>query len=152
MQEVFELLETLELSCARAACLKLSDLDLAWLESLVEEMDGAGDDPEGWARRNRELHLFIAERSGKKLMLRLLKSVLDHWDRLRRFYLSEVFVRRIPAAQGDHRSILEALKRRNSAALEAVISQHNEAALDAYWTHLVAQAKKALTAKRNEIR
>lgn len=141
VQEVFELLEALEVSCARAACLKLNDLDLAWTESLIEEMDRASYDPELWARRNRELHLFIAERSGKKLLLRLLRSLFDHWDRLRRYYLSEVFTKRIPAAEVEHGDILAAFQERNPEALEAIISRHNRAALDAYQAHLLEETK-----------
>lgn len=144
VQEVFELLGALELICGRAACLRLTDADLIWTEMLLEEMGGCAYDPEAWSARNKELHLFIGEKSGRKLALRMLHSALDHWDRLRRHFLEEVFLQRIPAAHAEHLQIMAAFRERNLKRLEEIVRAHNETALHAYLTHLAASSRRAL--------
>lgn len=134
--EVFELLTALELICARAACLRLSPADLVWTETLVGEMATYAYDPEEWALRNKTLHLFIAERSDRKLAARLLRTTLDHWNRIRRHFVREVFIRRIPSAHAEHLQIVAAFKARDLEGLERVVREHNQIALRAYLEYL----------------
>lgn len=144
VQEVFELLSSLELICGRAACLRLTDADLIWIETLLEEMEGCAYDPETWSARNKELHLFIGEKSGRKLALSMLRTVLDHWDRLRHHLLEEVFAQRIPAAHAEHLQIMAALRERDPKRLEEIVRSHNDTALRAYLGHLAARSRRAL--------
>jgi DNA-binding GntR family transcriptional regulator len=134
--EVFDLLSELELICARAACLRFSESDLKRLEAHVVQMAEYAYDPEAWALSNRELHLFIAECSGQRLTAQLLRTTLDHWNRIRRHFVREVFIRRIPSAQAEHEKLLAAFRKRDVVTVERLVRTHNAGAVKAYLEHL----------------
>lgn len=136
IHELFELKESLELISGRAACRRMSDDDLDEVRAVLERMDHLIDDPEAWSAANVELHRLICARAGTKLAGQLLDRVLSQWDRLRRFFLQEVFAERVAEAQREHWAIFRALERRDAAELEAVILEHNRRALDAYASQL----------------
>lgn len=139
VREVFEVLEAMEIITAQAACERLADDDLSWLERHVAVMSALTRDAEAWSIHNKELHLFIGERSGAALAARVLETALDHWDRLRRHFLEEVFWQRIPTAQREHLALLAALERREPAAVKRSLQRHNHAALAAYTDYLRAR-------------
>ncbi len=136
--EVFALLEAMEVITGRAACQRLADDQLAALEALLREMDGLVDEPEAWSERNKDLHRFIAERADTPLTRKLFDKVLDHWDRLRRYYLADVSALRIQTAQQEHWQLFQALLARDPDRVETIVRAHNKAALDAYLAHLAA--------------
>jgi DNA-binding GntR family transcriptional regulator len=130
--ELFGVLESLEVICGRAACSVMTDADLDRLIGMVEAMDSSLDKPERWSRQNKELHLFICERAGMGLVMKMLTTALDHWDRLRLHYLKDVSARRIPTAQEEHRQMLAAMYTRDPDEVERVIRKHNQNALASY--------------------
>jgi DNA-binding GntR family transcriptional regulator len=134
--EVFSLLETMEVVSSKAACRHMSDDDLRLLESIVARMDSLVSDPEGWSQENRHFHQFICERSGTRLIGSLMSKVLDHWDRLHRYFLKDVFALRLPNAQRQHREILRALRAKDPVKVEFLIRQHNQDSLGAYERYL----------------
>jgi DNA-binding GntR family transcriptional regulator len=134
--EVFSLLETMEVVSSRAACQHMSDADFAALEQILLKMDSLIGDPEGWSQENRHFHKFICDKSGTRLVASLMSKVFDHWDRLHRFFLRDVFARRLPQAQREHWEILKTLKTRNAAETEAIIRKHAQASLSAYTQYL----------------
>jgi DNA-binding GntR family transcriptional regulator len=104
------------------------------LDSLIGE-------PELWSRENRYFHSFICDKSGTRLVGALMNKVLDHWDRLHRYFLKDVFARRLRQAQREHWEILRTLRTRDPERTEAVIRQHARAAMSAYQKHLLAKSK-----------
>jgi len=136
--EVFSLLETMEVVSGRAACVHMSEADFAVLEQILRKMDSLVDDPELWSQENRHFHKFICDKSGTRLVASLMSKVFDHWDRLHRFFLKDVFARRLPAAQREHWKILNTLRTRNAAETEAVIRKHAQASLAAYTQYLTS--------------
>jgi DNA-binding GntR family transcriptional regulator len=134
--EVFSLLETMEVVSSRAACQHMSDSDLKVLEEILSKMDSLLSDPELWSQENRHFHKFICDKSGTRLVGSLMNRVLDHWDRLHRFFLKDVFARRLRQAQREHWKILRALQTRDPAQAETVVREHTKAALSAYEKHL----------------
>ena len=141
--EVFSLLETMEVVSSRAACRHMSDPDFAVLEQILTKMDDMVGEPELWSQENRRFHKLICDRSGTRLVASLMSKVFDHWDRLHRFFLMDVFARRLPQAQREHWEILRALQSRNAAKAEAAIREHTRAALSAYTQYLSATKAKA---------
>jgi DNA-binding GntR family transcriptional regulator len=139
VREVFRVLEAMEIITSQAACDRLSEDDLVWLERHIAAMAGSTHDAEAWSAGNKQLHRYIGERSDSALAARVLETALDHWDRLRRHFLDEVFSRRIPVAQKEHLALFAALKRRDPAEVERALREHNQAALAAYAEHLKAQ-------------
>src|SRR5208283_5631464 len=134
--EVFSLLETMEVVSSRTACLHMTDEELNSLEEIVSKMDALISDPERWSLENRRFHSFICEKSGTRLVGSLMSKVLDHWDRLHRYFLRDVFARRLPQAQREHWKILKTLKARDPGETEAVIREHAQASLTAYTKYL----------------
>src|ERR1700722_14828397 len=140
--EVFSLLETMEVVSSRAACQHMSDSDFSVLEKMLLKMDSLMRDPELWSQENRHFHRFICEKSGPRLVGSLMSKVLDHWDRLHRYFLKDVFARRLRQAQREHWEILRTLPTRDPVRTEAVIREHTRAAMSAYQKHLLAKTKK----------
>jgi DNA-binding GntR family transcriptional regulator len=141
--EIFALLESLEIYCSRAAARSMSDAELETLATMIAQMDTSLNDPEKWTQENKNLHLFVSECAHTSLMEKMMQNVLDHWDRLRRHYLGDVFAHRIAAAQQDHKRILEAFRRRDPDEVEETVRVHNRSALASYLKHLQATGQIA---------
>jgi DNA-binding GntR family transcriptional regulator len=138
--DVFVVLEGLEISATRLVAERGRASDLALLGGQVDAMDAAlaAGEREEWAALNRRFHLTISELPGLDLVKDLTSKVLDRWDRLRRHYFKGVLAHRVEQAQREHRLILEAMRARDLAALQALVRQHNHGALQAYLSYLDA--------------
>ena len=138
--EVFTVLEGLEVVATRTAAERSTPADLDQLTAIVREMDDALDAeaPARWAELNTRFHLEISECARMPMLQEMLRRAFDHWDRVRRHYFSGVLVRRARTAQAEHHLMLEQMRARDLAALEATVRQHNQAALAAYTTYLDA--------------
>ena len=134
--EVFTLLETMEVVSSRAACQRMSDADLGTLKGMLLKMDLLAGEPERWSQENRRFHQFICDRAGTRLVGSLMGKVLDHWDRLHRSFLKDVFASRLGQAQREHWKILSALRRRDPERAEAAVRAHARASIQAYARHL----------------
>jgi DNA-binding GntR family transcriptional regulator len=136
--EVFSLLETIEIVSSRYACLHLTEEEHQSLKQMVANMDELvrTRDAEAWSQENRRFHQVICDHAGTRLIASVLSKVLDHWDRLHRVFLKEVFADRLPEAQEEHRQILAAIEASDPDGVEAVIRKHNRNALAAYQKYL----------------
>jgi DNA-binding GntR family transcriptional regulator len=136
--EVFSLLETIEIVSSRHACLHLTEEEHQSLKQMVANMDELvrTRDAEAWSQENRRFHQVICDHAGTRLIASVLTKVLDHWDRLHRVFLKEVFADRLPLAQEEHRQILAAIEASDPDGVEAVIRKHNRNALAAYQKYL----------------
>ena len=130
--EIFELLEALELISGRAACRQMTDTEFAKLETLVREMDTLTGNLDSWSEANERLHQFICDCAAMPLVKSTLNRVLDQWNRLRSYYLNDVFAHRVDVAQQEHWQMLHAMKAGDEALLERIIRDHNRAARIAY--------------------
>ena len=136
--EVFTLLEGLEVVAARTAAGRAMAADLDRLGAIVSDMDGALDAgrPQRWAELNTRFHLAIGALAAMPMLQQMLQRAFDHWGRVRRFYFNGVLVHRARRAQAEHHLMLDHLRATNLHALETVVRQHNQAALDAYTAYL----------------
>src|SRR4029077_1804072 len=137
--EVFTLLEAMEVTSSRMACGRLASEELGELETIVARMDKLTSDAEAWSQENRHFHEFICAHAGTQLVAGLITKVLDHWDRLHRHFLKEVFVRHLPIAQKQHWEILRAIRSGDADQVERLVRKHNQSALRAYQDHLRLQ-------------
>jgi DNA-binding GntR family transcriptional regulator len=134
IDEVFAVMEGLELVAARTAAQRMTPGDAAPLEQLVAGMDraqAAGRHAE-WADLNSRFHLAISRLSAMPMLHEMTERVLARWDRLRRFYFNGVLVHRVEQAQREHRALLAAMRAGDYAALEQTVKDHNRGALLAY--------------------
>jgi len=137
--EVFTLLEAMEVTSSRMACGRLGPEELADLEAIVARMDTLTSDAEAWSQENRHFHEFICARAGTQLVASLITKVLDHWDRLHRHFLKEVFANHLPIAQKQHWQILRAIRTGDADEVESLVRKHNQSALRAYEEYLRRQ-------------
>ena len=124
--EVFELLQAMELISLRAVCHRMHDADLDQIETMLHQLDAHVADPDDFSAGNMRLHLFICERADMPLVKSMLFKVFDHWDRLRRHFLNDLYAARCPVAQQEHWQLLEALRRRDPDLLERLTREHNQ--------------------------
>ncbi|MCB0086298.1 MAG: GntR family transcriptional regulator [Caldilineaceae bacterium] len=136
IEEIFGLLEAFEVVSGRSAAMRMSTEHFEQLERLVRRMDDEVSDPERWSQSNIELHQFICECVNMQLIKTQLTLVVEHWNRLRRHYLDDVFAARIHFAQQEHWRLLDALRTRNPDHVAQVIQEHNRQALDSYLKYL----------------
>ena len=135
IDEIFDLLESLELTSGRGACRRMGAADFAVMETLLRELDGLEKAHDAWSMANIRLHEFICDCAQMPLTKGMLVKVLDHWNRLRRVYLDDVFRHRVHAAQQEHWDMFHAMKAGHLKKLERVVREHNRAAHDAYVAH-----------------
>jgi DNA-binding GntR family transcriptional regulator len=136
VEEIFDLLEALELMSARRACARMTADQFRQLESIISQMDGMLADLDAWSAMNVRLHTFVCECANIPLAQSMLVKVLDHWNRLRKVHLKEVHAKRASVSQKEHWQILRAMQARDTDLLERVIGEHNRAARDAYTAEL----------------
>jgi DNA-binding GntR family transcriptional regulator len=138
IREVFQVLESMEIISGCAACERIKEEELLWLEKLTKDMANVIGDPNQWSLHNKEFHQYICDIAETGLVKKVLREALDHWDRLRHFYLKEVSSKRVPYAQQEHEQLISALRARNAEQFETIIRQHNQESLQAYIAHLEA--------------
>lgn len=138
IDEVFTVMEGLEIVATRAAALRMTEEEAGALAEIVDAMDAAIADArhEDWADLNSRFHLSISRLSAMPMLHEMTERVLARWDRLRRFYFNGVLVHRIQQAQGEHRELLAAMRSRALDELEQTVKQHNQGALVAYTSYL----------------
>lgn len=136
ISEVFQVLEAMEVISGRAACERVTDENIAWLEKMTKDMKAVMGDPNQWSLHNKEFHQYICDIAETGLVNKVLREALSHWDRLRHYYLKEVSADRVKFAQKEHEALVKALKAKDADRIEAVVRKHNQESLQAYIAHL----------------
>jgi DNA-binding GntR family transcriptional regulator len=134
IDEVFAVMEGLEIVAARAATERMTPADALALEQIAAGMDraqAAGRHAE-WAELNSRFHLAISRLSAMPMLHEMTERVLARWDRVRRYYFNGVLVHRVEQAQREHRELLAAMRAGDFAAVERTVKEHNRGALQAY--------------------
>lgn len=137
--EVFAMLEAMEVISSREACKVITDEEITTLENMIIQMDTNIDNRHIWAQQNKAFHLYICDIAQTQLVHKMMLKVFDHWDRLRFHYLKDVLVFRFNDAQAEHKQILEAFRDQDADAMEYIIRQHNQRALQNYIVYLKSQ-------------
>jgi DNA-binding GntR family transcriptional regulator len=146
INEIFAMLESFEIISSLAAYPRMNEADFAAVEALLREMDGYIDNPSKWSAANAQLHQMICDYGDVHLIKMMMNKALVHWERLRHYYLKDVFALRIAEAQKDHWAIFAALKQGDPQHIEAIIRHHNRAALAAYLRHLETNRESKIEA------
>lgn len=133
--EIYEMRIALEVMALRAALPHLTDADLELAERVLDELDQTTN-PERWSELNREFHRILYAPARRPRLFALISSLRANVDRYTRIYIS--VMERRETSQREHRSILEACRRRDSAAALAALDEHlgrAQAELAAYLQH-----------------
>ena len=150
IQDVFTVLEGLELVATRLVAERRNTSELNALGDLVSDMDKAVESKRyaQWAGLNTEFHLMIGALPGLPMLREMTERVLARWGRIRRFYFRGVLVARAEQAQQEHRDILESMRVRDLAKLAKVVRQHNRGALESYMNYLDGETGHAAAHRR----
>ena len=134
IDEVFTVMEGLEIVASRSAARRMTGEDAEVLAGIVSAMDeaAAAGRHEEWADLNSRFHLSISRLSAMPMLHEMTERVLARWDRLRRYYFNGVLVHRVEQAQREHRELLAAMRAGDLLALERTVKEHNRGALLAY--------------------
>lgn len=132
LDEVFAILETCELVSARALVGSMTPDQDAQLRRHLMTLDGLVEDLDGWQSANLELHQFICDVAGMPLVRNTLTRTLDHWNRLRRIYLRDVYNLRLKPAQIAHWDMYRAITKGDQAALERATCGHLRVSREQY--------------------
>jgi DNA-binding GntR family transcriptional regulator len=145
IQDVFTVLEGLEVVASRIVAERADTGELNSLAALVDDMDKAVESKRyaPWAGLNTEFHLMIGALPGLPMLREMTERVLARWGRIRRYYFRGVLVARAEQAQLEHRAILSAMRARDLPRLEQLMRQHNRGALDSYMKYLDNQSGRA---------
>lgn len=128
LEENLMIREQLEALAARLAARHISDDELQQLKLMVDEMDECVEraDSKAYGKINREFHLRLYRTIPYDKLYRLIESLWDEVPRARSvFTLAPEYM---PRSQEEHRSLLDALKRRDEAEAERITRQQKESA------------------------
>jgi len=122
VMELYAMREVLEGAAARFAAQYALPAEIAIMEELITEFEGARDNPERLARINYALHRAIYEAARNRYMHEALNNLEDALSLLQNttFSLPERFE---PACR-EHRAIVNAIRTRDSDAAEAMSREH----------------------------
>lgn len=145
----------IEGECAALSASQITDDELARLEQLVEQIAEENLDPAGTVKADRAFHMAIAAATRNNA---LIEAVERLWE-LRRVSPEAALLHEkartanIKPVVDEHRAILDALQARDPAkaraAMRTHLSQVLESLLFATEERAIAEARKAMQAKRD---
>lgn len=124
VEEVFFLREALEVAAVNLAVKRYSDEEIAEIARVFDSLDeslNAGR-YEDLFRADVMLHDFIVEQSGNRRLAQFVRILNDQIQRIRR--ISATTPGRMEESLKEHRSIVEALKRRESDLAGRLLREH----------------------------
>lgn len=116
----------IEAEAAALACTHVTDAQLAELDALIGTMARNGADEDSGEEADREFHLAIAHTSANPVIeycVQLLWRMRNELPEVKRVY-SKVCIHDHRARAAEHKHILDALRRRDSAAARAAMRKH----------------------------
>ncbi|HKG04083.1 MAG TPA: GntR family transcriptional regulator [Conexibacter sp.] len=121
--EIYEIREHLEPFAISRSVPRLSDEQLAELESYVEQIEEAATDEDigRWVELDRRFHLTAMSGAPPRL-LRIIESLWNGTEHYRRTYL--VLPERLQIAQLEHRLLLETMKSRRGEDAANILLVH----------------------------
>jgi DNA-binding GntR family transcriptional regulator len=125
LRELCEIRVALETTALRLAIPRLDDDTLNRAAAILVETDGETNVLEHWSRNNWRFHSTLYEPAGRPRLLSMIKTLHDTVDRYLRLHVSILNYK--TKGQAEHWRILDACRRRESAAAVSLLEQHIEA-------------------------
>jgi DNA-binding GntR family transcriptional regulator len=124
IRDLFEVMTTLEGTCARIAAERMEPESLAQLEALHQELEqhAAAGDRESYISANHRYHTFVQERTGNQVLNELINGLRQKilLYRYRQLYVQD----RLAKSIQEHRSLLEAFRRGDPQQAEQLMKLH----------------------------
>jgi len=125
LRELCEIRVALETTALRLAIPRLDDDTLNRAAAILVETDGETNVLEHWSRNNWRFHSTLYEAAERPRLLSMIKTLHDTVDRYLRLHVSILNYKM--KGQAEHWGILDACRRRESAAAVSLLEQHIEA-------------------------
>ncbi|MBL7177526.1 MAG: GntR family transcriptional regulator [Desulfobacteraceae bacterium] len=124
INEMFEVMSTLEGMCARLATKKMKEKDFQKIEKLHQELEQhyQNKDQKSYIKSNNKYHIFLQVLSGNGVLHDVINGLRNKilWYRFRSLNDPNRFSQSIK----EHREILEAFRHRNDRKAEALLKLH----------------------------
>ena len=124
VEETLAIRRALECLAAETISQNLKDSDLAWFEEIIVLLERSEKDRNLHEKRNSDLHLKLVELSKNKKLIETYRSLNAYIKVARIHNASNSWIDRVAAERVEHRKILQALKARNSRALQRALNNH----------------------------
>jgi len=124
VEETLAIRRALECLAAESIPQNLTDSDLAWFEESIVLLERSEKDRNLHEKRNSDLHLKLVELSKNKKLIETYRSLNAYIKVARIHNASNSWIDRVAAERVEHRKILQALKARNSRALQRALNNH----------------------------
>ena len=121
--ELYQVRERLEPLAFAAAATRMSNEEIETLAALVQKMENAPDN-ETFGRLDRQFHLLSYQASGMKHIIELAERFWNRTQRYRRAYTDFVGSEGRWVIHAEHRLMIDALLRRDSAGAERLLTEH----------------------------
>jgi DNA-binding GntR family transcriptional regulator len=132
INEIFVLMESLELAAVRLAVKHVTHEHLAILNGAIADMEEARGDYQRWAERNFAFHSAICAITEMPRVREMTVRVFTEWERMRRHFYRDVPPPDLDQAHKEHLIMVEALKKQDLERLERLTRAHNQGALKSY--------------------
>jgi DNA-binding GntR family transcriptional regulator len=151
IDDVLDLHGTLEAMAGHAATLRRDDDVVADLERCVGQLERVSSrspvDVEAFTALNAQFHERLLETSGRPFLNRMLRLVRGNAERYTRAGAGMLFDLR--ESQHEHRSILEAYRAGDAAAVAKLCRAHRDATRKRLLSHLDGRVEASGERKRN---
>jgi DNA-binding GntR family transcriptional regulator len=124
VEETLAIRRALECLAAETSPQNLTDSDLAWFEESIVLLERSEKDRQLHEKRNSEFHLKLVELSKNKKLIETYRSLNAYIKVARIHNASNSWIDRVAAERSEHRKILQALKARNTRALQRALNNH----------------------------
>jgi DNA-binding GntR family transcriptional regulator len=121
VEELYEIRIPLECQALKLAMSHLTDQDVERAAQILDAID-AEQDPSRWSQLNTEFHAVLYAPSRRQRLLNLIRTLRTNVDRYLRLYIS--VMHRKQYSQKEHRKILEAVRRKDTAGAVAALEEH----------------------------
>ena len=124
VKEIFVVLGALEALAGELVCRNASDADIAEIRALHYQMVAhyARGELAQYFRCNQQIHMRIVECAGNATLAQVYRGLNAHAKRAR--YMANLSHERWDKAVKEHEEIIEALGKRDSARLQAMLRYH----------------------------
>lgn len=124
VKQIFTVMGALEALAGELACRNVNDADLNELRALHYQMlaHHARGELADYFSCNQDIHLKLLEASGNEPLTAIYRNLNAHVRRAR--YMANLSQERWDAAVTEHQSMLDALVRRDGAALQKILRDH----------------------------
>ncbi|WEG13696.1 GntR family transcriptional regulator [Pullulanibacillus sp. KACC 23026] len=136
--ETFVIKEALEGVATREASLIAKQEDILLLKGILGKMDELleSNNFDKWAYHNAEFHTTIVSMANMPTLSSMHLKIVDKWDRIHKYFFSEMLNHRHVQSQEEHYEILSAIEKRDAKEAELLIKNHNQKALADYMLEL----------------